>query len=60
MGSVDKKLARYPHLVDRIYKKFKFETYDKQDIKLILSELSEMNFGMFMKFLILLKKQENY
>jgi len=42
MGSVDKKLARYPHLVDRIYKKFKFETYDKQDIKLILSELSEI------------------
>lgn len=32
----------HPHLVDRIYKKFKFETYDKTDIKKILSELSEI------------------
>lgn len=29
MGQIDKKLSRFPHLVDRIYKKFRFEPYDK-------------------------------
>lgn len=42
MVNIDKKLSRYPHLKDRIYKAFKFESYDKQDIKQILSELSEI------------------
>ena len=42
MINIDKKLSRYPHLKDRIYKAFKFEAYDKQDIKQILSELSEI------------------
>ena len=42
MVNIDKKLSRYPHLKDRIYKSFKFESYDKQDIKQILSELSEI------------------
>ena len=42
MANIDKKLSRYPHLKDRIYKAFKFETYDRQDIKQILSELSEI------------------
>lgn len=42
MINIDKKLSRYPHLKDRIYKAFKFEPYDKQDIKQILSELSEI------------------
>ena len=42
MVNIDKKLSRYPHLKDRIYKAFKFEPYDKQDIKQILSELSEI------------------
>lgn len=42
MDQVDKKLSRFPHLVDRIYKKFKFETYDTNDIKKIFSELSEI------------------
>ena len=49
MINIDKKLSRYPHLKDRIYKTFKFEPYDKQDIKQILSELSEipiMNDGL--------------
>lgn len=49
MVNIDKKLSRYPHLKDRIYKSFKFESYDKQDIKQILSELSEipiMNDGL--------------
>mgnify|MGYP003292532788 CR=1 FL=1 len=41
MAVIDKKLLKYPHLVDRIYKKFKFETYDKDDIKLIFNELTE-------------------
>ena len=42
MVNIDKKLSRYPHLKDRIYKAFKFEPYEKQDIKQILSELSEI------------------
>ena len=42
MVNIDKKLSRYPHLKDRIYKTFKFESYAKQDIKQILSELSEI------------------
>ena len=42
MINIDKKLSRYPHLKDRIYKTFKFEPYAKQDIKQILSELSEI------------------
>ena len=42
MDQVDKKLSRYPHLVDRIYKKFRFESYDSNDIKKIISELSEI------------------
>ncbi len=43
MNLVNKKLARYPHLMDRIYKTYKFESYDKEDIKQILSELSDIN-----------------
>lgn len=42
MANINKKLSRYPHLKDRIYKAFKFETYDRQDIKQILSELCEI------------------
>ena len=42
MVNIDKKLSRYPHLKDRIYKTFKFEPYNKQDIMQILSELSEI------------------
>lgn len=44
MGSADKKLARYPHLVDRIYKSFRFEPFDSDDIKEILTELTEISF----------------
>lgn len=43
MNLADKKLARYPHLMDRIYKIYKFENYDKEDIMQILSELSDIN-----------------
>ena len=42
MDQIDKKLSRFPHLIDRIYKKFRFENYDTNDIKKILSELSEI------------------
>lgn len=44
MGSVDKKLARYPHLMDRIYKSVKFEKFDSKDIKEIVTQLTELNF----------------
>lgn len=44
MASADKKLARYPHLVDRIYKSFRFEPFDSDDIKEILTELTEISF----------------
>lgn len=42
MANIDKKLSRYPHLKDRIYKAYKFGSYDSQDIKQIVSELSEI------------------
>ena len=45
MAMADKKLARYPHLCDRIYKSLKFETFNSEDIKEILSELTELNFA---------------
>lgn len=45
MGSVDKKLARYKHLVDRIYESFKFEHFNKDDILEIIKTLSEVEFS---------------
>ncbi len=42
MANIDKKLSRYPHLKDRIYKAFKFKSYDSQDVKQIIFELSEI------------------
>lgn len=42
MANVDRKLAKYPHLVDRIYKTFKFEKYTTEDIKLILQDLTDI------------------
>ena len=42
MKNLERKLSRYPHLMDRIYKKYKFEKYSADDIKLIISELSEI------------------
>ncbi|OLA78554.1 MAG: hypothetical protein BHW55_00945 [Candidatus Melainabacteria bacterium 35_41] len=43
MGNIDKKLRKYPHLIDRIYKSFRFEKYDIEDIKTIFEELSEIS-----------------
>ena len=42
MPNADRKLAKYPHLVDRIYKTFKFEKYTTEDIKLILQDLTDI------------------
>ena len=42
MANADRKLAKYPHLVDRIYKTFKFEKYTTEDIKLILQDLTDI------------------
>lgn len=44
MGAVDKKLSRYPHLCDRIYKTLKFEQFHKEDITNILNELCDLKF----------------
>lgn len=44
MSSVDKKLARYPHLVDRLYKTMKFEQFNADDIKEIIIQLTDLNF----------------
>lgn len=44
MGAVDKKLARYKHLTDRFYGTMKFEHFDKNDIKQIIEQLSEVEF----------------
>ena len=44
MGMIDKKIARFKHFNDRIYKKLKFEHFDENDIKEILESLTELNF----------------
>lgn len=44
MGMIDKKLSRYPHLMDRIYKKLKFETFNSNDIQAIIENLTELEF----------------
>lgn len=44
MGYADKKLARYPHLMDRIYKTLKFERFNQDDITDILQQLTDLSF----------------
>ena len=44
MGAADKKLARYPHLMDRIYKTLKFEQFNEDDISDILQQLTDLSF----------------
>jgi DNA transposition AAA+ family ATPase len=44
MGFADKKLARYPHLCDRLYKTLKFEQFNQEDIKEILVQLTDLVF----------------
>lgn len=42
MGMADKKLMRYRHLYDRISEKLKFTTFNHEDIKSIIQQLSEV------------------
>jgi len=42
MGSVDKKLKRFRHLFDRITEIYKFEPFDYEDIKEIITSLCEV------------------
>lgn len=44
MGAMDKKIARFKHFEDRIFKKLKFEQFNSSDIKEIINELTELNF----------------
>lgn len=44
MGMLDKKIARYKHFEDRIYKKLKFEHFSPDDIKEILEQITEIKF----------------
>lgn len=44
MGMIDKKLSRYPHLYDRIYKKLKFEHFNFNDIQEIVTTLTDFEF----------------
>ena len=44
MGAADKKLARYPHIVDRLYKTLKFEQFNTEDITEILQQITDLNF----------------
>lgn len=42
MNKADKKLIRYSHLYDRISKKLKFEPFSQNDVKSIITQLSEI------------------
>lgn len=44
MGVMDKKIARFKHFEDRIYKKLKFEHFSPDDIKEILEQITEIKF----------------
>lgn len=45
MGMLDKKIARYKHFEDRIYKKLKFEHFNQNDISEILSQITDLKFS---------------
>ena len=44
MGVVDKKLSRYRHFFDRIVEIYKFTPFDIEDVREIVTTLSEINF----------------
>lgn len=44
MGQADKKLRRFPHLYDRFVAVQKFEKLDREDIRHMVDELSDMQF----------------
>jgi len=45
MSQADKRLKRYPHLYDRFVEVLKFQPLDREDIELMVKELSNINFG---------------
>ena len=45
MGMLDKKIARFKHFEDRIYKKLKFEHFNQNDISEILSQITDLKFS---------------
>jgi DNA transposition AAA+ family ATPase len=44
MNQADKRLMRYPHLYDRFIEVVKFQPLDREDVELMIKELSEINF----------------
>ena len=44
MGKSDKKLSRYKHIYDRLFQKIEFKSFDSEDVKDIIQELSEVKF----------------
>lgn len=44
MGAIDRKLSRYKHLTDRLYETMRFEHFNKDDIKELIEQLSEVEF----------------
>lgn len=45
MGAMDKKIARFKHFEDRLYKKLKFEYFNQNDISEILEEITDLSFN---------------
>lgn len=45
MGSIDRKLSKYPHLCDRIYKSYRFEAFDIVDIREIIEQITDLKFS---------------
>lgn len=45
MAFFDKKITRYKHLEDRVYKKLKFEPFKNNDIQEILSQITDLKFS---------------
>lgn len=44
MGAMDKKIARFKHFEDRLFKKLKFEQFNSSDIKEIITQLTDLSF----------------
>ncbi len=42
---VDKKIARFKHFEDRLFQKLKFESFNQEDIEVILKELTDLSFS---------------
>jgi DNA transposition AAA+ family ATPase len=45
MNQADKRLMRYPHLYDRFIEVLKFQPLDRQDVELMMKELSDVSFS---------------